>query len=319
MARHILALALVLAATAAGDDSDKKTLELTGSIDGRGLPMAECDSGVHRIKLEIDAKGEGPATLVLDQTPNLVDEWGAPVILKSEPLVKLECVLKRVGKKKALAEGPPGAPAIEVEWELFEITGPKIVSKLSLARETRTGWTYARFLWATKEGKNRTLVTLKGPEPERVLLPPPCHPGCFPPGTMIEVPTGTKRVDDLRAGDIVTTVGSDGKPARASITAMFMTKNRLVEVNIEGKTLITTMTQPLALADGKVRPAAELQPGDRIEVWSKGERSTATVKSVDVNLRDAPVYNVVVGDPALFVANGFVARTKPPAPAVPVP
>jgi len=29
------------------------------------------------------------------------------------------------------------------------------------------------------------------------------------------------------------------------------------------------------------------------------------------------VYNVVLGEPVLFVANGFVARSKPPAVVVP--
>jgi hypothetical protein len=319
MTRPTLALVFVLAAGAAADDPDRATVELIGSIDGRGLPMAECDFGVHRIKLVIGTSGEGPATLILDQTPNLVDEWGAPVIVKSEPLVKFECALKRVGKKKALAEGRPGAPAVETELEMFEITGPKIVSKLSLVRETTASWAHARFLWATKEGKNRTLVELTGPQPVRQILPPPCHPGCFPAGTLIETPKGTKRVEDLRNGDVITTIRPDGTRAWATVAAMFMTKNRLAEVNIDGKTLITTTTQPLALADGKIRPSGELQPGDRIQVWEKGERSTARVKSVDVTLRDAPVYNVVVGEPALFVANGFIARTKPPAPAIVAP
>jgi len=319
MTRITLALVLAFADVAAADELEKP-VELSGVIDGRGLPMAECDSGVHRIKLtvQLNAKGEGTGTLTLDATPNPVDEYGFPITVKADPPVKLECTVKRTGTKKALAEGPPGAPANEVDWELYEITGPKIVSKLSLARETRAGWTYARFLWATKEGKNRTLVMLQGPQPKlEVPPPPPCHPGCFPAGTKVVVPNGTKAVEDLRPGDAITTVGPDGKPGKGKVAQMFLTSNKLVEVEVEGRTLISTATQPLALADGKIRPAGELKTGDRIFVWEKGERGTATVKSVYVTDRTAPVYNVVLGDTTLFVAGGFVARTKPPAPVVP--
>ena len=75
---------------------------------------------------------------------------------------------------------------------------------------------------------------------------PPCHPGCFPAGTPIQVAGGPKVIEDLRAGDVVTTVGPDGKAGPGKVVAMFVTKNRLVQVHVDGKTLITTATQPLA-------------------------------------------------------------------------
>ena len=321
MRRLTLVSAIVLAASAAADGADRRTVELSGSIDGRGLPMAECDSGVHRIKLTVtvDTKGEGTGTLVLDATPNPVDEYGQPVTVKADPPVRFECTLKLVGSMKLLTEGPPGAPAVEVEWQRFEITGPKIVSKLALARVANGDWSSARFLWATKEGRDRTLVVLQGPQPLVQPPPPPCHPGCFPAGTQVAVPDGTRAIEDLRAGDVVTTVGPDGKPGRGKVAAMFVTKNRLVQVNIEGRTVITTATQPLSLADGKLRAAGELKAGDRLHIWARGGRTTVAVKSVDATDREAPVYNVVLGDPTLFVANGFVARSKPPAAPVIAP
>jgi hypothetical protein len=80
--------------------------------------------------------------------------------------------------------------------------------------------------------------------------------------------------------------------------------------------LITTATQPLSLADGKFRAAGELKAGDRIHVWVKGEQQSVPVKSAVATEREAPVYNVVLGEPVRFVANGFVARSKPPAAAI---
>jgi len=314
-----LACALLLASAMLVRADEPVSVELSGTVDGRGLPMAECDSGVHRIKLtaKLDQRGHGSGTLVLDATPNPIDDYGFAITVKADPPLKLECTLKLISTKKVLAEGPAGGPAVEVEWQQYEITGPKIVSKLILARETRAGWTYARFLWATKEGKDRTLVVLHGPEPDVRPPPPPCHPGCFPAGTLVEVPGGTKAIEDLRAGHAVTIIGPDGKQGQGKVAAMFVTKNRLVQVNIEGKTLITTATQPLSLADGALRAAGELKAGDRIHVWVKGERAVVAVKSHDVTEREAPVYNVVLGDPVLFVANGFIARSKPPVVVVP--
>jgi Pretoxin HINT domain len=313
-------LAIVLTFLSAGiisaDEPDKPAVELRGTINGLGLPMAECDSGVHRIKLIItpDTKGAGSGTLVLDATPEPVDEFGRPITVKSEPLVKLDCTLKLVESKKILSEGPGGGPAVETEVQRFEIIGPKIVSKLTLVRETKAGWAYARFLWATKDGKNRTLVSLYGPQPKiETPPPPPCHPGCFPLGTQVLVGDRTKAIEDVRAGDVVTTIGPDGKPGTGTVTAMYVTKNQLVEVNVEGKTLISTATQPLSLADGKLKAAGELTAGDRIFVWVKGERTEAVVKSVEATEREAPVYNLVTGDKSVFVANGFLARSKPPA------
>lgn len=314
--RLAIVVVLVSAGLLRADEPDPNRLELTGTVDGRGLPMAECDNGVHRIKLTAkwDKKGEGTGTLVLDATPNPVDEWGFPITIKAEPPVQLECTLKLVGTKKVLTEGPiVGAPAVDAEWQLYEITGPKIVSRLTLARETRAGWTSAQFLWATKEGKNRTLVVLQGPQPLVQPPPPPCHPGCFPAGTRVQTPRGPKAIEDLRPGDAITVLSADGKPGEGKVAAMFVTRNRLVQMDVDGKTLITTATQPLSLADGKLRPAGELKSGDRIHAWVKGERSTVTVKSVDVTERVTQVYNVSLGEPVLFVANGFVARSKPPA------
>src|SRR5262249_24785047 len=151
-----LALVVVLAASTAADEPEKRTVELTGTIDGRGLPMAECDSGVHRIKLTltVDSKGEGTGSLELDATPNPVDDYGFPVTVKAAPPAKLDCMIKLVGTKKVLAAGRLGAPAVEVEWQRYEVTGPKIISRLTLARPAGADWSSAHFLWATKEGKD---------------------------------------------------------------------------------------------------------------------------------------------------------------------
>src|SRR5262245_26462448 len=110
-----LACALLVASAILvhADEPQLVNVELSGTIDGRGLPMAECDSGVHRIKLtaKLDKKGQGNGTLVLDATPNPIDDYGFAITVKADPPLKVECTLKLVGTKKILAEGPAGGPA----------------------------------------------------------------------------------------------------------------------------------------------------------------------------------------------------------------
>jgi hypothetical protein len=143
---------------------------------------------------------------------------------------------------------------------------------------------------------------------------PPCHPGCFPAGTSIDVPTGTMPIERVARGDRIVTVGADGVRSTSEVMEIFATKNRLVEVHTDLGNLITTRTQPLALVGGALRAAGELQSGDRI-LRFQGERNReATVSSVSATAREELVYNLILADPTRFVANGFVVRSKPPAP-----
>ncbi|HZY90217.1 MAG TPA: Hint domain-containing protein [Gemmataceae bacterium] len=147
--------------------------------------------------------------------------------------------------------------------------------------------------------------------------PPPCHPGCFPAGTPIRTPGGSQPIERLRAGDLVTTVGPDGAAAPRKVASVFVTKNRLVEVRTEAGNLVTTETQPLALAGGGLRAAGELKAGDRVFRWGGGRgRVAVAVRSVSLTGREEPVFNLILGGGVVFVADGFLVRSKPPAPAI---
>jgi hypothetical protein len=157
---------------------------------------------------------------------------------------------------------------------------------------------------------------LREPTPPVQQLLEPCHPGCFPAGTMIIVPGGSKPIERVRQGDRVTTVGSDGSFSAADVAAVFVTRNRLLEVQTDAGNLVTTRTQPLALVDGGLRGAGELKCGDRIFRSSRGGREAVTVRRVSATRRVEQVFNLILREPAIFVANGFLARSKPPASAL---
>jgi hypothetical protein len=144
-------------------------------------------------------------------------------------------------------------------------------------------------------------------------LYPPCHPGCFPAGTMVATPAGPRAIETIQAGETVTLVGPDGAALRGPVHSVFKTDNRLVEVRTEAGSIRTTLTQPLCLTAGRFRTAEDLKAGDEVWQWVDGKRQAARVTGVEKTGLDAPVFNLVVGESAVFVAGGFLARGKPPA------
>jgi hypothetical protein len=129
---------------------------------------------------------------------------------------------------------------------------------------------------------------------------------------MITTPSGLKAIESIREGDIVTLVDTTGATSEVAVRSTFQTCNDLLEVVTDTGKLLTTTTQPLCLTDGEFRRAGELVEGDTIWRWNGEERCPARVQVVKPSEREVRVFNLVVGESAVFVANGFLARGKPP-------
>jgi len=140
----------------------------------------------------------------------------------------------------------------------------------------------------------------------------PCHPGCFPAGTRVLVPQGTMPIEGIREGDLVVTIGADGHASTAQVVSVFVTRNRLLNVRTDSGTLETTETQPICLDTGEMKAAGKLKAGERIWRWDGTARKAATVRDVTPS-KIAQVFNLVLGDPTIFIAGDFLVRSKPPA------
>ncbi len=158
----------------------------------------------------------------------------------------------------------------------------------------------------------------------------PCHPGCFPRGTLVETPQGPRPIESVQPGDALVTILPDGQTVTANVQSVFVTKNRLWKVETEEGDLLTTQTQPLCVAaaqrnsfgsgsgmnsvllDRTVR-AGDLQRGDYILRSTGGEIHAVQVRQVSRTDRTEKVFNLVIGDCEVFIAGGFLARSKPPA------
>jgi hypothetical protein len=163
------------------------------------------------------------------------------------------------------------------------------------------------------------------PEAElQEILPEPCHPGCFPHNTLVSTPRGSVRIDAIACGDEVYAISGAGQRISLPVVSIFRTRNRLWVVETSGGRLVTTETQPLMATTGSAVEAGKLRPGDVILRWQEATTPTGTLEPVEVisvrsTPRVAPVINLVLGNRESFVANGFLARSKPPAAATSPP
>jgi hypothetical protein len=291
-----LLVAVILTGPATPAAAQPADVQFVGDTLSADLPMAESKEAVHRVILECRLADGGSGTLTLDPNAPKLDEFGDVVAGGGQPspLLRLGCTLKLVKKEKGR--------------QLYEVRGPKIVSRLSLAVFLDSPWGDGRLLVHDKGGEVRYAVSLT----ERTHRIIPCHPGCFPAGTTVRVPDGTKAIERIREGDLVTTIDAAGKPSSAKVTGVFVTRNRVLEVRAEGGTLVTTETQPVALEGGGYRPASELKAGDRVWRWVGAERRAVAVRGVSRADREAEVFNLVLGEPTGFIAGDFLVRSKPP-------
>ena len=123
----------------------------------------------------------------------------------------------------------------------------------------------------------------------------------------------------------MTAVAPDGRAVAGRVEDVFSTRNQLVEVRTDRGTVLTTGEQPLCLTTGGFRRATDLKAGDTVWYWSQAEskpdgnresrRARAVVRSVTATGREEQVFNLILGDGAVFVAGDFLARGKPPAEA----
>ncbi len=287
-----------------------------------GVPLAEVKASVCAVRLELDAAGKGDSwtgKLVLDPNTPHLDEFGDRVTGREAdnvartpppwaPAVTLDCTLEFVR-----AGFVPRVNESATRRSVYRVKGPKITSPLFFVT-AGPGLTSGRLLVHDKLGKVAFAVEMRKDEPPvEGGLPVPCHPGCFPAGTPVATPAGPRAIEGINVGDMVVTVSPDGRAGRAAVGHVFVTTNRLIEVRTDRGPVTTPDAQPLCLSAGGFKRAGDLKPGDRVKQWRDGKPADAVVREVAATGRDAKVFNLILGDSAVFVAGGFLARGKPPA------
>ena len=288
-----------------------------------GVPLAESASPFHAAVLDADvnAKGEGRGRLTLMRTPPNYDEFGDLVSGTETDQVDRT---RRNGR-------PPLAMDVTIEFvregmigrvnrpptkrALFRIKSADLQTPIFFATPG-PGLTSGRLLVHDAYGRVEYVIEMREEKPSKDGdKPVPCHPGCFPAGTPVLTPGGLRPIDRLRPGDVVTSIRPDGRAADGVVEEVFVTRNRLVQVETNAGTILTTAEQPLCLVGGGFRRACDLKAGDALWRWRDDKRAEAVVRAVTPTGREEPVFNLILGQNAVFVAGDFLARGKPPADA----
>jgi hypothetical protein len=143
--------------------------------------------------------------------------------------------------------------------------------------------------------------------------PEPCHPGCFPSGTLVETPQGLRNIESIVVGDLITIILSTGESGSVPVQSIFVTDNQLWEVETESETLLTTETQPLCLSVNTFVSAGDMKLPTTILRYQDGEIQPSKVLKVTRTDHIEKVFNLVLGNSEVFIAGGYLARSKPPA------
>jgi len=111
---------------------------------------------------------------------------------------------------------------------------------------------------------------------------------------------------------VVLNVSAAGTTAPVKVASVFVGNSTLVEVDTEAGRLVTTGKQPLSLAGGETKGAADLTAGDAISRWQDGKAVSTKVRGVKPLAEPGRVFNLVLEVRGTFIANGYLVRSKPP-------
>ena len=265
------------------------------------LTFAESMLPIQRVhvNLRFDDAGQLVGSLKLD--PNRLDynEFGEETGRETEQSeMSFDCTLKLQKE----ADGK----------RLYSLRGPKIISRLSMVL-TQIDYAPGRLLIHDKAGKVKQIVELYQP------LPEPCHPGCFPKGSLVRAGDKLIPIEKLHVGDEVTVLDAKGEVAAAKIVEAFENRNALIEIRTKDNKLVTTKSQPLAIEGGEFRAAGDVKAGDVLLRWTGEKPEAAPVTEIVPAADDAAVYNLVLGDPTTFIVGDFLVQSKPPPVAILLP
>jgi hypothetical protein len=148
---------------------------------------------------------------------------------------------------------------------------------------------------------------------ESQVLFEPCHPGCFPAGTLIDTDEGQRAIETLVVGDGIFAIHENGERFVVQVEKIFITDNQIWRLKTDQGELFTTKTQPLCIATDRVLQVGELKPGDTILRCKDDQIQPAQIIAIEPTERIEKVFNLILGNSEIFVAGSFMARSKPPA------
>jgi len=134
--------------------------------------------------------------------------------------------------------------------------------------------------------------------------------GCFPAGTKVQIPRGQIAIEQLAPGDKVWSVDNRNRIGVTTVKGIHATRSSMLVLETDHGKLRTTVEHPVRLADGAFREAGELRRDDAVLVWLNGQFEPAKVRARRIEPDEREVFNLEVGAPHTFIADGFVVHNK---------
>jgi predicted lipid-binding transport protein (Tim44 family) len=134
--------------------------------------------------------------------------------------------------------------------------------------------------------------------------------GCFPAGTGIATPQGTRPIEVLAAGDEILSIDPEGQTVRSQVKTILVNKSPLLKIMTARGFLLATGDHPISVGEDRFRPAGELRPGDQITRWKAGWLGAEKVREIDSSREERLVFNLEVTGPHTFIAEGVVVHNK---------
>lgn len=133
--------------------------------------------------------------------------------------------------------------------------------------------------------------------------------GCFAAGTPIETPAGPRAIETLAAGDALLSPRRESLEDNAALAVHEVDAPSMVELRTAAGAVRVTPEHPFMLADGRLKLAGALAPGERLRGFEAGapvERELLQTRRV----AGGPAFNLTAGRPESFLAAGLAVHNK---------
>ena len=133
--------------------------------------------------------------------------------------------------------------------------------------------------------------------------------GCFPAGTKVTTPDGSKPIELLSPGDAIISINRNGQRFINHVKSTYAIRSKIISIDTDHGTLHTTAEHPIARKNGDFVNAGQLAVHDVILFKGQNKLLPAVIKSIQPG-SETTVFNLQVKSPHTFVADGFLVHNK---------
>ena len=135
-------------------------------------------------------------------------------------------------------------------------------------------------------------------------------PSSFLPGTLVKTPDGSKKIEDIKAGDEVLSF-KDEKIAYSKVIKIFKYPKPYYYTLEAGEYMVkVTYNHPFYIGSNQFKIVEELKIGDTVYVLENGQLTAKKITQKTRVDKESYVYNMTVDNTNTYFANDFAVHNK---------